>query len=586
MKLLWHIIKKDIVREGWVLALWALLFLAQAGVGATVLWGDGADMNWIPKAQFGSMALIWLQMGMGFVLVTRWVHADSLLSTREFWMTRPMAGARLLGAKVAGVILVFGLGPVALLLPWWLACGLGTEDIAWVAGQTLAWQMVMILPALLISVVTDDLGRVLLGALVLVLAVAVWGSMWQALPAAKSKAAAGVIETRVWLAAAIAVGGIIWIVVRQFLARRLTSSLVMAVVCVGLVTAVAQLWPWDWTTSVNSAGPVASAKAELSFLRATTWRTERGNAPAIVEVSWKVSGLPEGLAARAENAAITWRWNDGVTYAREPKRFLRNDVVLYSFGSALVPFDYRADPETLRSRIEWVKEKRAQWIKQRGPGASGAKTVYDGELAGLEAFNRAGRSEAGAEAGLGVQMEVSPSLAAKMRATPSEMEGTLKFRLVRAELLQEIPWKEGQRAVVKGITLRLAAQEREGDEMVGFLVVSQASRQPWPSVLNAGGFRRLETADGEYRNGSLVALNRAQGDRVDVRTAYGSPVGIGGVSLSWQKLSMTEPWVTRGGKRVPRTQDWWEGTTLGIVAEKNLGWFTAKARVDGFLLEK
>jgi hypothetical protein len=408
------------------------------------------------------------------------------------------------------------------------------------------------------------------------------------LPAAKIKVVGGVGATRLWVSSIIAVAGIAGIVVQQFLTRRWVRSVVMSVACVGVVSAVVQLWPWDGTMgSAVTQRPVMAAnvdKVELKFLRAVTSRMERGNDPAQVDVSWKVTGLPEGLGVRAETSEHTWRWADGLNFFRESKLYFRNGFVPEPFNSELVRFDFRNDPETLQSQIKAMKEARARWLDRRGPN-SPALAIRDQAVARLEAFNRTVPHELGVEMRFDARMEVSPSIAAKMRSVPSKMEAKLNLRLVRSELLKEMPWKEGQRMGVKGIALRLTGQGTSGDMTVARLVVSQAPRLDWMGVHNYGS-GDLATTDGEYRHGHVVALNRTHGDRGDVQMESWSPVVIGGVVMSWRKLWLVEPWVIRDGKRVPRTKGWWEGTTLAVVAEKDLGSFTKEARVEGFLLEK
>lgn len=574
MKLLRHIIKKDIGRERWALALWALLFVAQIGVGAWVLWDDAADFKWLVKAQTWSVGLMWLQMGMGYVLIARWVHADALLGTKEFWLTRPVSGARLLAAKVTGVVLVFGFGPVLILLPWWLVSGFGATDVLWTAGQTLGWQLVMILPALVIASVTDDLGRVLLGTLVLVLAVAVWTVLWQLLPGAK--AVGGVAETRMAVAVIIAVAGIAGIVVQQFLTRRWVRSLAMGVACVGVVCAVAQLWPWDWTTRRGETERVAE-KAELKFGGAEQ-RVASG-----VDLSWRLEGAPDGMGARVLSAKSTWRWADGPALTKEARFFSQDGGAPSPFGAGLVRFDDRSDPETFNKKIEAAEEKIVR-ARQRGVPPS-ILSRYEQGLAKLVAFPGEGRDLPGRGYTMVGGLEVSPSLVERMRTTASQLEATLNFSLVRAEVLAEMAWKEGSRVTVRGTTLRLTGLEVKPGGTGARLVVSQASRQPLLTVLNIGTWD-LETGDREYRRGRLVAVNRVQGDRVDVQTGSRESAVIGGVVLSWRKLTLVEPWVLREGKRVPRTKGWLEGATVALVAEKELGRFTKEARVDGFLLAK
>src|SRR6185369_10431409 len=108
--------------------------------------------------QLASGILVFLQVTMGYVLVARWVHADALIGTSMFWPTRPISAARLLAAKLLGILPVFTLLPALLLLPWWLYCHFGWHEILWTSVDLCGWQLLIIAPAFLVASLTDDLG--------------------------------------------------------------------------------------------------------------------------------------------------------------------------------------------------------------------------------------------------------------------------------------------------------------------------------------------------------------------------------------------------------------------------------------------
>src|SRR4051812_25064077 len=123
MKLVWHIIWKDVRSEQWTLLVWAALYLAQIAVGLTVFHHDFGDRDFSDAVTIGNVILVSAQFITAYVLIVRLVQADAVTGTRMFWLTRPISTVRLARAKFWGLFLIFGALPVILKAPWWLYCG-------------------------------------------------------------------------------------------------------------------------------------------------------------------------------------------------------------------------------------------------------------------------------------------------------------------------------------------------------------------------------------------------------------------------------------------------------------------------------
>ena len=244
MKLIWHIIRKDLVRDRWALGLWALLFIGQVLIGVMAENPGHLGVEYFYRLQTGSIGLVALQVVMGYILVTRFVHADPLIGTTVFWLTRPISPGRLLLAKVLGVSLVFALLPVLLFMPWWFYCGFGARDIFWSAVDAMGWQLLVIAPAFLVATVTDDLGRVLLWTLLLVIGVIAWIALLQATFGPMSDRVdakgidPGVMYSKIWLSCVMLVVVAAAIVTHHFLTRRFVRSVVLIVLGLALIVAV------------------------------------------------------------------------------------------------------------------------------------------------------------------------------------------------------------------------------------------------------------------------------------------------------------------------------------------------------------
>ncbi len=171
MNLSWHIAKKDI-RRFWapLVALCAITALRLI-VGTCLIRGDGSDPDYFSRMGVYANIMWGVGLFLTYMLVGAVVHEDSVAG-EAFWQTRPISGCSLLAGKSLGLFLMFGLLPVALLVPWWLGCGFGWSEVLRALFETLAIQLAVVLLALPWSVVTRDDGRFLLWTVVVAVAFA------------------------------------------------------------------------------------------------------------------------------------------------------------------------------------------------------------------------------------------------------------------------------------------------------------------------------------------------------------------------------------------------------------------------------
>lgn len=100
MKLTWHIMKKDLTRLRWELAVWTGC-LACLSLNAKRTIGE---MTTMPLLLVMISSMMWVVLSV--VIVAGIVQEDSLVASSVFWRTRPLSPARLLGAKL---LLICGL---------------------------------------------------------------------------------------------------------------------------------------------------------------------------------------------------------------------------------------------------------------------------------------------------------------------------------------------------------------------------------------------------------------------------------------------------------------------------------------------
>lgn len=253
MKLIWHIFLKDLRRLSVPLVLWGSLFvlqyLAYANLGTT---GSGF-------ATF--LTVIWgLQVLAAWLLVPQLIHADALVDDNAAWRTRPISGARLLGAKLLGLFVMFCLWPALLTLPWWLHFKFSLGQTFGVTSANLAGFGILALVAAALAAITTEFLRYVAWSFVL-FTVAGFGffTFWAEYPSTLAgEVILPVLLTRVHLASVLLILTAVVVVALQYLTRRTTLS--MAIGAVVLVSSVAVLSVWPW-----SAGELLARVGRGSF---------------------------------------------------------------------------------------------------------------------------------------------------------------------------------------------------------------------------------------------------------------------------------------------------------------------------------
>ncbi|MEJ1973157.1 MAG: hypothetical protein WDM96_12060 [Lacunisphaera sp.] len=582
MKFIWHIIRKDILRDRWALLLWALLFVAQTGIGFVMLNKESADRETIPFVQLAAFVLVFLQFVMGYVLVARLVQADALVGTNMFWLTRPVSAARLLGAKALGALLIFGLSPVLLLLPWWLYCDFGWREIGWTAIETVGWQLLMIVPAFLVASLTDDLGRVLLWTLLLVIALVSWIVLLQTsftaiLGRDLSPGASGRVYTKLWLSALTFVVGGAVIAAHQYLTRRFVRSVVLAAAGLGLVALIGQVCPWNWAPAIGqlnqpeipSAPPEVEEKITFEVLPAqdmTGFEAEAKPGLAARDTSlnlrMKVQGLPEDLQLGLDELEQTWTWPSGVRIAREGNYYDGYDLGYAKLRRQFSLPSPAADQETMqwekshREKLNARLKARSLLYRQRRP-----TVLNEGRL--LQGYT-----------------SLPNSFVEKMRREPPAYAARFQGTLYRLDVMAELPLVVGARASYRAETFRV--QDMNAGKPLVLVTHSTVSR--------LGLWYSLESGDGRnyWQNfDQAVALNRVTGDIgwVGENQSGSRFLVVGGVLLNWNLIQIGSRMVMRGGQNVGLAgldPQWVEHTKLVFLFPTKVGRLTREVKAENY----
>jgi len=212
MKMIWHIMKKDLR------AIWPL-WLAWLGLIAIRI---PLILYYLNSASEQALSLMSLVSGCAFLadailifsLVRSLVHEDTLAGDGSFWITRPIAGTQLLFAKLASALLVCVVSPLVVLVPTWWGFGFDGTEVAHVLtsyGQINSGLLVL---AFLFAIVTrrgSSFWLVLISTVVAFMILGLASSMWLSM-------SVSFYERQILVYSGVVL--VLFVVVQQFIKRR------------------------------------------------------------------------------------------------------------------------------------------------------------------------------------------------------------------------------------------------------------------------------------------------------------------------------------------------------------------------------
>jgi hypothetical protein len=571
MKLIWHIVKKDLRRLWLPVALWALLVAAQIGVGMNLLLSQGtADVEWFTQMSVYSVMLLTLDLLFAYVLVAALVQDDSLVGTNLFWRTRPISGRRLLGAKLLAAAIMFGALPTLIWLPWWLSCGYGWREVAGAIPEILGEHAVAVMAGLLVAVLTDTLGRFLGWTIILAATVATLGmDLFSATEVDSMRGMnVGLFETRAILAFAVLMLAIGTVVNRQFLHQRAARAFGLAAGGFGVATLICTFWPWDlsplWWPAVGMPPQSEQSQAlanqvTITFDQARFWQNpnERFESPLAVGLS--VKGVPAGLGLSSRYYATqTWRSANGAIAARSYP---------WGLGTAGSPEAVLGLPEQ-KTDLGWLKDMSDSFQgRHPGEGSPG----YEIQLA------------RGGARGLIAQSMLTHAEVAAITAKPMAYAITAQFALFRPEVQIELPLHPSDRHWLDKTSVRIV--ETEKDENYMRVAAIESRPTSWADGLRGlspfrgrevSSFPAIESWTG-YR-----LVNRDRGN-MSVADSRGPAVRVGTVEIARRisRFSWPKEWHGEALKWV-RQPDWFEHATLVKTTAQEVARFTREIKVEHF----
>ncbi len=427
-----------------------------------------------------TMLLAGLQSVVGYLLVGATVLEDPLVGTGGFWMTRPVANARLLLGKLLAALLLFVVAPVLVLLPVWWLCRFPADAWLAAAGVTMVSQAAVTVPALAIASLSPTLRHFLLGSLglaVMYTLLVAYGVTAQWMEPLVRRSRTVVIQFPILPFLAV--------ILLQFLTRKTRLGWALIAISLPATLAVQLAWPWDIPPRFNArpAGWPAGARASDPGLAVTIQRLEEPAAGEAAPLSVRLSG--SALAAGDYFAALAGKgelsWADGVT----------KGGLIWRGGA-------------------WA-DAAARQLWQRGP--------QSGHLPWEMVFR------------------LTAAAAARLRTEPANFHAEMLVARMRGRVVGKLPLKLGAEVSSGPARVRVAGLNREGETLTVTLEQRDAAAHGFGYRPGPRGYLGQESG-----KGSCYLLVNAAGEVLQTPAiAQKGAVALNGLSLGFHAVVLSAP---------------------------------------------
>ncbi len=402
MNLIWHIFRKDARRLLWpVLGMLAVTLLPM-GLALISVSGKGSVVPTVV-----SFIATMMPPFVSYFLVMGFVAEDSIAGGGAFWKTRPIAGARLLAAKLIGLVLLLWVLPIVVSLPWWLGHGYGLHECGRAAAWVLFVQALLTLVALPIAALSDKLSKFFLISLygmLLLTGVSLLGH-WHSAISGQASIVAGVLASQNRVVGLILIAACAGVTFIQFLTRR--SWLSWGLIVVALLSCLGVFRFWSWNISRESARKPDPAWVSSMVIRVVGGKwSSSGPYPELngVLVDCEFSGLPMPHVAsiRSVDNFVIWpdqtvslpAWAQGEGRLEAMALALaigQKEAPLFQSGMAFLVSDLKIAERLNRDAPAYRGKIAGQFLKMEIvadlPVVAGATASHHGFGVGIEAVN-------------------------------------------------------------------------------------------------------------------------------------------------------------------------------------------------------
>lgn len=310
MRQVFHIFWKD-VRLYWIEIAATLSVTALFVWLYPISWGDSPTISvwpWVPGATAALLPVSWL------VMITRVIHAESLVGERQFWITRPYLWPQLAGAKALFLV-------AFLYTPFFLAqCLLlreaGLHPLAQLSGllfNLLLATGIAVLPMACLAAVTSNFGKTMLALLGLILFVGAVAYLDSILPTSSGTDFVGDE-----LSFVVAVSVFLAVLFVQYsrrstaLAWTLLAGLAVTFSVIGLAG------PEEWAVKIVYPESTTATGPRLAFRQVASVSSTTSDAadPREVTIAFPIAmeGLAPDAAVRMDDARVRFTSANGVRW--------------------------------------------------------------------------------------------------------------------------------------------------------------------------------------------------------------------------------------------------------------------------------
>lgn len=303
MHLLWHLFRKDLGYLRW----WWIASLLPLGLTTWFECGYGFPAPGNVNYQLNEFTQMLVSVGWWFLLAAA-VHAEAIPGDCQYWLTRPVPRAALLGSKlvVAGLMI---------LLPLLLADGLilyrnGFNPLEQVGGllvKQMRTLLVLLLPAMAIAAITTGTAQFIIGGFVALAVNVILFAMFTTWRMRSAQIATWAPDL---LVTVLMVGAAIGVLLLQYRSRRTRLSRAIAAAVV-LVVPMQTLFPAGMAFALEEA---VSKPAAASAIRLVA-DLDRPRTPRPGGYGWAPDGtvvvvVPVRVEGASPAAELVWDWEE------------------------------------------------------------------------------------------------------------------------------------------------------------------------------------------------------------------------------------------------------------------------------------
>ena len=242
MNLTFHIIKKDLSRMAWALAVWATC-------GLYLLLSARFNQSFGTVSDKMVIVAIFTCLILSFALIAGIVQEDGLTESDVFWRTRPTSAARMLTAKLGLLVPLFVILPsLALMVSKYWSTGGVTLTIRESVYIFSVWLCVLLCCAALAACSKDLVRYVVLGALCLLVTsfLGAWLSRFGA--PVPSKAVRFLVAARMAAVVILCLVLSSAVLANQYLGRRGRLAISYGLIAAAVVGSalINAFWTWDF----------------------------------------------------------------------------------------------------------------------------------------------------------------------------------------------------------------------------------------------------------------------------------------------------------------------------------------------------